>query len=120
MSLWNRCRRTTYTSSDYDAIAPTVPPQAIMFAQSRSNQPQLLDLVARPQNEEDSDEEEQAGARPSKRRAIYRDHLPLSELERGMREGRYHQGTLRTNRYDSNKASVSSESAGASIHIKGA
>eukprot|EP00242_Pyramimonas_sp_CCMP2087_P000596 CAMPEP_0198233138 /NCGR_PEP_ID=MMETSP1445-20131203/116087_1 /TAXON_ID=36898 /ORGANISM="Pyramimonas sp., Strain CCMP2087" /LENGTH=328 /DNA_ID=CAMNT_0043913827 /DNA_START=141 /DNA_END=1123 /DNA_ORIENTATION=- len=91
---------------------------AIVFAQSRSSQPQLLDLVARPQNEEDSDEEDQLDSRPQKRQAIYREHLPLSELERGIREGRFHQGTLRTNRHDPSKASVASESVGQAIQIK--
>jgi hypothetical protein len=90
-----------------------------VFAQSRSSQPQLLDLVARPQNEEDSDEEDQVDSRPQKRQAIYREHLLLSELERGIREGRFHQGTLRTNRHDPSKASVASESVGQAIQIKG-
>ncbi|GKA62545.1 exosome complex exonuclease RRP44 homolog A [Tanacetum coccineum] len=57
--------------------------------------------------------------RPSKKKVIYTEHKPMSEITSGMRCGIYHQGKLRVNRYNPFEAYVGSESIGDEIIIFG-
>ncbi|KAK9129204.1 hypothetical protein Sjap_009691 [Stephania japonica] len=81
-------------------------------------QPNLLDLVVQPTNEDISMEEVEV-TRPSKRKVIYNEHKPLSEITSGLHRGIYHQGRLRINRYNPFEAYVGSESIGDEIIIHG-
>lgn len=81
-------------------------------------QPALLDLVAQPASEDmvmDGVED----LRPSKRKVIYSEHKPMSEITAGLHRGIYHQGKLRVNRYNPFEAYVGSESIGDEIVIHG-
>lgn len=81
-------------------------------------QPTLLDLLVQPTSEDVSmgDVED---LRPSKRKAIYSEHKPMSEITAGLQRGIYHQGKLRVNRYNPFEAYVGSESIGDEIIIYG-
>ncbi|KAK9164894.1 hypothetical protein Scep_000085 [Stephania cephalantha] len=81
-------------------------------------QPNLLDLVVQPTSEDISMEEVEV-TRPSKRKVIYNEHKPLSEITSGLHRGIYHQGRLRINRYNPFEAYVGSESIGDEIIIHG-
>uniref|UniRef100_A0A5B7BSS8 Putative exosome complex exonuclease RRP44 n=1 Tax=Davidia involucrata TaxID=16924 RepID=A0A5B7BSS8_DAVIN len=81
-------------------------------------QPGLLDLLVQPPSE-DVGMEEVEDLRPSKRRAIYTEHKPMSEITSGLHRGIYHQGKLRVNRYNPFEAYVGSESIGDEIIIYG-
>ncbi|XP_057422449.1 exosome complex exonuclease RRP44 homolog A isoform X2 [Lotus japonicus] len=78
----------------------------------------LLDLLVRPTSE-DVDMEEVEDLRPSKRKVIYSEHKPMSEITSGLHRGIYHQGKLRVNRYNPFEAYVGSESIGDEIIIYG-
>uniref|UniRef100_A0A803KXH7 Uncharacterized protein n=1 Tax=Chenopodium quinoa TaxID=63459 RepID=A0A803KXH7_CHEQI len=81
-------------------------------------QPELLDLLAQPASEDmviDSVED----MRPSKRKVVYSEHKPMSEITTGLHRGIYHQGKLRVNRYNPFEAYVGSESIGDEIVIHG-
>ncbi|KAG4389717.1 hypothetical protein GLYMA_06G143500v4 [Glycine max] len=80
--------------------------------------PDLLDLLVRPASE-DVDMEEVEDLRPSKRKVIYSEHKPMSEITSGLHRGIYHQGKLRVNRYNPFEAYVGSESIGDEIVIYG-
>ncbi|OVA00648.1 Ribonuclease II/R [Macleaya cordata] len=80
--------------------------------------PDLLDLVVHPTSEDVSMEEVE-DLRPSKRKAIYTEHKPLSEITSGLHRGIFHQGKLRVNRYNPFEAYVGSESIGDEIIIYG-
>ncbi|KHN28008.1 Exosome complex exonuclease RRP44 [Glycine soja] len=82
------------------------------------DQPDLLDLLVRPASE-DVDMEEVEDLRPSKRKVIYSEHKPMSEITSGLHRGIYHQGKLRVNRYNPFEAYVGSESIGDEIVIYG-
>ena len=65
-----------------------------------------------------------AGASPvqqrsAKRRKVYEDHKHMSEINAGLKAGRYHQGTLRVNRFNPFEGWVGSESVGEDILIRG-
>ncbi|KAL1817405.1 hypothetical protein DCAR_0521835 [Daucus carota subsp. sativus] len=81
-------------------------------------QPELLDLLVRPQSDDvhmvDSED-----LRPSKRKVIYTEHKPMSEITAGLHSRIYHQGKLRVNRYNPFEAYVGSESIGDEIIIYG-
>ncbi|KAK1396485.1 exosome complex exonuclease RRP44-like [Heracleum sosnowskyi] len=81
-------------------------------------QPELLDLLVRPQFNDvhmvDSED-----IRPSKRKVIYTEHKPMSEITAGLHSRIYHQGKLRVNRYNPFEAYVGSESIGDEIIIYG-
>ncbi|XP_008786671.2 exosome complex exonuclease RRP44 homolog A [Phoenix dactylifera] len=81
-------------------------------------QPNLLDLVSLPTSE-DVGMEEVEDLRPSKRKVIYNEHKPMSEITSGLLRGIYHQGKLRVNRYNPFEAYVGSESIGDEIVIHG-
>ncbi|XAR73670.1 Exoribonuclease II [Bertholletia excelsa] len=81
-------------------------------------QPELLDLLVQPQTE-DLGMEDVDDIRPSKRKIIYTEHKPMSDITAGLRHGIYHQGKLRVNRYNPFEAYVGSESIGDEIIIYG-
>lgn len=81
-------------------------------------QPNLLDLLVHPASE-DVNMEDVEDLRPSKRKVIYPEHKPMSEITSGLRRGIYHQGKLRVNRYNPFEAYVGSESIGDEIIIYG-
>ncbi|KAL4186407.1 hypothetical protein AMTRI_Chr09g13970 [Amborella trichopoda] len=81
-------------------------------------QPDLLDLVVQSTSE-DVDMGEVEDVRPSKRKFIYNEHKPMSEITSGLNRGIYHQGKLRVNRYNPFEAYVGSESIGDEIIIYG-
>ncbi|ESW09622.1 hypothetical protein PHAVU_009G142600 [Phaseolus vulgaris] len=82
------------------------------------DQPDLLDLLVRPASE-DVNMEEVEDLRPSKRKVIYSEHKPMSEITSGLHRGIYHQGKLRVNRYNPFEAYVGRESIGDEIVIYG-
>ncbi|VAI24595.1 unnamed protein product [Triticum turgidum subsp. durum] len=81
-------------------------------------QPGLLDLVVVPSSG-DVAMEDVEDLRPSKRKIVYNEHKPMSEITSGLRCGIYHQGKLRVNRYNPFEAYVGSESIGDEIIIRG-
>ncbi|OEL23703.1 Exosome complex exonuclease RRP44-like protein A [Dichanthelium oligosanthes] len=81
-------------------------------------QPGLLDLVVVPTSG-DVTMEDVEDHRPSKKKVIYSEHKPMSEITSGLRCGIYHQGKLRVNRYNPFEAYVGSESIGDEIVIRG-
>ncbi|PIN02756.1 Exosomal 3'-5' exoribonuclease complex, subunit Rrp44/Dis3 [Handroanthus impetiginosus] len=81
-------------------------------------QPALLDLIVQPQSE-DFVMEDAEDLRPSKRKIIYPEHKPMSEITSGLHRGIYHQGKLRVNRYNPFEAYVGSESIGDEISVYG-
>lgn len=80
------------------------------------SQPALLDLLVQPHSSEDMEIED---LRPLKKKVIYTEHKPMSEITSGIRCGIYHQGKLRVNRYNPFEAYVGSESIGDEIIIFG-
>ncbi|CAK8561942.1 unnamed protein product [Lathyrus sativus] len=82
------------------------------------DRPDLLDLLVRPSSE-DVEMEDVEDHRPSKRKVIYSEHKPMSEITSGLHRGIYHQGKLRVNRYNPFEAYVGSESIGDEIIIYG-
>ncbi|KAA8547606.1 hypothetical protein F0562_004035 [Nyssa sinensis] len=81
-------------------------------------QPGLLDLLVQPPSA-DVGMDEVEDLRPSKRKVIYTEHKPMSEITSGLHRGIYHQGKLRVNRYNPFEAYVGSESIGDEIIIYG-
>ncbi|ONK57230.1 uncharacterized protein A4U43_C10F17940 [Asparagus officinalis] len=81
-------------------------------------QPDLLDLLVLPTSE-DTKMEDVEDLRPSKKKIIYSEHKPMSEITSGLLHGIYHQGKLRVNRYNPFEAYVGSESIGDEIVIRG-
>ncbi|XP_057492555.1 exosome complex exonuclease RRP44 homolog A [Actinidia eriantha] len=81
-------------------------------------QPGLLDLLVQPPSQ-DVGMVEVEDLRPSKRKIIYTEHKPMSEITAGLHRGIYHQGKLRVNRYNPFEAYVGSESIGDEIIIYG-
>ncbi|KAK9948228.1 hypothetical protein M0R45_003814 [Rubus argutus] len=82
------------------------------------SRPDLLDLLVHPASE-DVIMEGVEDLRPSKRKIIYPEHKPLSEITTGIRCGIYHQGKLRVNRYNPFEAYVGSQSLSDEIIIYG-
>ncbi|GMP26912.1 hypothetical protein CsSME_00003152 [Camellia sinensis var. sinensis] len=81
-------------------------------------QPGLLDLLVQPHSE-DVGMEEVEDLRPSKRKILYTEHKPMSEITAGLHCGIFHRGKLRVNRYNPFEAYVGSESIGDEIIIYG-
>ncbi|KAH7850041.1 hypothetical protein Vadar_026946 [Vaccinium darrowii] len=81
-------------------------------------QPGLLDLLAQAPSE-DVAKEGVEDMRPSKKKIIYSEHKPMSEITAGLHRGIFHQGKLRVNRYNPFEAYVGSESIGDEIIIYG-
>ncbi|XP_062102794.1 exosome complex exonuclease RRP44 homolog A [Humulus lupulus] len=80
--------------------------------------PDLLDQLVHPSSE-DVKMDEVEDLRPSKKKIIYSEHKPMSEITSGLHRGIYHQGKLRVNRYNPFEAYVGSESIGDEIIIYG-
>lgn len=80
--------------------------------------PDLLDLVVLSSSGDVSMEDVE-DLRPSKKKVIYSEHKPMSEITSGLLHGVYHQGKLRVNRYNSFEAYVGSESIGDEVVIYG-
>lgn len=80
--------------------------------------PELLDLIVQPPAADVSMEDAE-DLRPSKRKALYTEHKPMSEITSGLLRGIFHQGKLRVNRYNPFEAYVGSESIGDEIAIYG-
>jgi exosome complex exonuclease DIS3/RRP44 len=110
------------------------------YARLKSEQvPDLVDLVAAAAAEHHLAEKESKEAgekggeggssskqsagkqqnRTGKRQKVYDDHKPMSEINAGLKAGRYHQGTLRVNRFNPFEGWVGSESVGEDILIRG-
>lgn len=99
--------------------------------QQAAEQPELQDLVAAAvaaRGEADAaggggGEAGGAGGsgkgRAPKRQRVYEEHRLMSEITAGIKAGRYHQGTLRVNRFNSFEGWVGSESVGQDILISG-
>ncbi|GAV92505.1 LOW QUALITY PROTEIN: RNB domain-containing protein/PIN_4 domain-containing protein, partial [Cephalotus follicularis] len=81
-------------------------------------QPDLLDLLVQPPSE-DVTMDDVEDLRPSKRKTLYTEHKPMSEITSGLLRGIYHQGKLRVNHYNPFEAYVGSESIGDEIIIYG-
>ncbi|XP_075091256.1 exosome complex exonuclease RRP44 homolog A-like isoform X2 [Nicotiana tabacum] len=81
-------------------------------------QAELLDLIVQPPSEEVNMEDVE-DLRPSKRKVIYNEHKPMSEITSGLLRGLFHQGKLRVNRFNPFEAYVGSESIGDEIIIYG-
>ncbi|KAF3670598.1 putative exosome complex exonuclease RRP44 isoform 1 [Capsicum annuum] len=81
-------------------------------------QPELLDLIVQPPSE-DVIMDDVEDLRPSKRKVIYNEHKPMSEITSGLLRGLLHQGKLRVNRFNPFEAYVGSESIGDEIIIYG-
>lgn len=64
------------------------------YARSRTDTPELVDIVAvNAANEQPMDED---GKRAVKRQRIYEDHKPMSAITEGMKHGRLHQVSFHT------------------------
>lgn len=64
------------------------------------------------------DVEDEFEGKSTKRRRLFEDHRPLSELTAGVKNGTLHQGTLQVSRYCWHDGWISS-SVGRDIRIKG-
>ncbi|KAH9316308.1 hypothetical protein KI387_024935, partial [Taxus chinensis] len=80
--------------------------------------PELLDLLVQSSSE-DGIGVEVEDLRPSKKKIVFSEHKPMSEITSGLHQGIYHQGKLRVNRYNPFEAYVGSESIGDEIVIYG-
>ncbi|XP_047968505.1 exosome complex exonuclease RRP44 homolog A-like [Salvia hispanica] len=100
------------------AIEGGIPAETVESYVKSLDQPALLDLIVQAPAE-DVTMEDAEDLRPSKRKTIYAEHKPMSEITSGMHRGIYHQGKLRVNRYNPFEAYVGSESIGDEIIIYG-
>ncbi|KAL1566673.1 Exosome complex exonuclease RRP44 A [Salvia divinorum] len=100
------------------AIEGGIPAETVESYAKSLGQPALLDLIVQAPAE-DVTMEDAEDLRPSKRKTIYAEHKPMSEITSGMHRGIYHQGKLRVNRYNPFEAYVGSESIGDEIIIYG-
>ncbi|XP_042040282.1 exosome complex exonuclease RRP44 homolog A-like [Salvia splendens] len=100
------------------AIEGGIPAETVESYVKSLGQPALLDLIVQAPTE-DVAMEDAEDLRPSKRKTIYAEHKPMSEITSGMHHGIYHQGKLRVNRYNPFEAYVGSESIGDEIIIYG-
>eukprot|EP00898_Chlorokybus_atmophyticus_P008814 jgi/Chlat1/8934/Chrsp94S08251 len=102
----------------------------LQYAASRKDVPELVDLVAGAASAEQDGNAEPMDVdnRPNKKRILYEEarssilklfHKPMSEITAGLRAGKYHQGSLRVNPYNSYEAYVGSDSVGHDILIRG-
>ncbi|KAK4409529.1 Exosome complex exonuclease RRP44A [Sesamum angolense] len=100
------------------AIQDGIPAETVESYVRSLGQPALLDLIVQPPSE-DVTMEDAEDLRPSKRKTIYPEHKPMSEITSGLHRGIYHQGKLRVNRYNPFEAYVGSESIGDEITVYG-
>lgn len=99
------------------ALATGLPSMSLhQLVQSYTEHPELMDLVARPENELDDDASALPAAGAGRRRAqtdLYPSHLAMSEVMAGIRRGSLRQGVFHANRYNMNEAHVALQAAGA-------
>ncbi|GMH41507.1 hypothetical protein BSKO_09417 [Bryopsis sp. KO-2023] len=91
------------------------------YAKLRTDAKELVDLVAVCCDSEEEEEMDVDGGsrKAKKRRRVYEDHRPMSELTEGLKNGSLHQGVLRCSRHSWLCGFVESESAGQTIKILG-
>ncbi|MEW5299944.1 MAG: hypothetical protein WDW36_002913 [Sanguina aurantia] len=97
------------------------------YARGRAGDvPELAEVVAAAVGggEEDAEsgaKERDAGgsSRGTKRAKIFQEHKSHDQMQAGLKDGRYHQGTLRVNRFNYKEGWVASESVGEDILISG-
>ncbi|KAL0462392.1 UNVERIFIED_CONTAM: Exosome complex exonuclease RRP44A [Sesamum latifolium] len=87
------------------AIQDGIPAETVESYVKSLGQPALLDVIVQPPSE-DVTMEDAEDLRPSKRKTIYPEHKPMSEIISGLHRGIYHQGKLRVNRYNPFEAYV--------------
>ncbi|CAH9099659.1 unnamed protein product [Cuscuta epithymum] len=95
-----------------------IPAETVESYVKSLGRPELLDLIVQPPSE-DVNMDDVEDLRPSKRKVIYSEHKPMSEITSGLLRGIYHQGKLRVNRYNPFEAYVGSESIGDEIILYG-
>ncbi|GER29303.1 ribonuclease 2 family protein [Striga asiatica] len=100
------------------ALEDGIPVETVESYVKSLGQPALLDLIVQTPSD-DVTMEDAEDPRPSKRKTIYSEHKPMSEITSGLHRGIYHQGKLRVNRYNPFEAYVGSESIGDEIIIYG-
>ncbi|GAX77417.1 hypothetical protein CEUSTIGMA_g4862.t1 [Chlamydomonas eustigma] len=92
--------------------------------------PEIIDLVAASSAAADEDDEAAgseratssgsgANNRAAKRKKIYAEHVSYSAIAAGIKDGRFHQGSLRVSRFNPFEGFVGSESVGQDILISG-
>lgn len=87
------------------------------YAKRRIDAPELLDLVALGEAAEA--ELDAAGEKNGKRKRVFEEHRPLSEITAGVKSGRLHQGALRTSRFNPYEGRIACEAVGQDILISG-
>lgn len=91
---------------------------SLEYAVSRQGQdPGLVDIVSTAKNTEKMEEDGVLDRREKKKR-VYSDHLAISKIMAGIKEGKYHQGSLRVSRFNPFEGWVGSESIGQDILIR--
>jgi len=90
----------------------------VEYARSRADAPELQDLVAAGQADEERRDAD-VGERAGKRSRVYVDHKSLSEITSGIKAGILHQGALRTSRFNPYEGRIASDSVGQDILISG-
>ncbi|CAA0823316.1 ribonuclease II family protein, partial [Striga hermonthica] len=100
------------------ALEAGIPVETVESYVKSLGQPALLDLIVQAPSD-DVTMEDAEDPRPSKRKTIYSEHKPMSEITSGLHHGIYHQGKLRVNRYNPFEAYVGSESIGDEIIVYG-
>ena len=73
------------------AVCAQAEPVLQEYARSRTDCAELMDVVAAGGGVEAGNAAEQANGKPAKRKRIYEDHRPLSDVTAGIKSGRYHQ-----------------------------
>ncbi|DBA70092.1 TPA: hypothetical protein ACH3X2_012255 [Trebouxia sp. C0005] len=101
------------------------------YAKLRTDTPELLDLVAQFGGQDLTDDpmavDGQSSApvansgnqRGAKRKRVYDEHRPMSDIQNSIKSGTYHQGALRVSRFNPFEGWVGSESVGQDILISG-
>ncbi|KAL3151102.1 hypothetical protein ABBQ38_012969 [Trebouxia sp. C0009 RCD-2024] len=101
------------------------------YAKLRTDTPELLDLVAQFAGQNLTDDPmavdgsstapaaNPGGQKGSKRKRVYDEHRPMSDIQNGIKSGTYHQGALRVSRFNPFEGWVGSESVGQDILISG-
>jgi exosome complex exonuclease DIS3/RRP44 len=99
--------------------AADAPELADLVAAGRAGGDAAADAAAAAADAADGPGGRGAAGRGGKRRRVYEDHRPMSEVTAGIKAGRYHQGALRVSRFNPFEGWVGSESAGQDLLIQG-
>ncbi|KAL6771469.1 hypothetical protein ACKKBG_A26505 [Auxenochlorella protothecoides x Auxenochlorella symbiontica] len=89
------------------------------YARLREDVPELSDLVSAGLATQAEQREVGGGAGPKKKRRVFEDHKPLSEVTAGIKAGRYHQGTLRVSRFNPWEGYIACQSVEQEILLSG-